>query len=248
MKIRFVGTSHGAAEKGAKCTCVIVEINQNYYIIDTGACAVEYMKENGLNTADIKGVFITHMHEDHVGKISSLLKQMTTYNTNISATFVFPEDTAPANVEAWANTLHSRPIDHQRLPFNVAKDGKVVYKDNNVTITAIKTDHINGFDTYGYMFETADKRVVFTGDLTPDLHDYPEIILNEGCDLVVTELCHYFKLTHFMEGTIEKLKQSKTKQMIFSHKYPGGAEAMLKQKDSFNFPIHIVNDNDIIEI
>ncbi len=246
MKIRFIGTSHGAAEKDAKCTSVILETNGFFYIVDTGTCVVEYMKANGLDTGKIKGIFITHMHEDHVGKIASLIKQMTTYNTNISATYIFPEDDAPSGVEAWANILHSRPIDHARLPFLVAKEG-VVYSDENVKVTAIKTDHIKDADTYGYLFECEGKRIIFTGDLTPDLHDYPEIILTEDFDLVITELCHYFRETHFVEGTIEKLQASRAGRIIFSHKYPGGPEAMLSLADTFPCPIDIANDNDVFE-
>lgn len=247
MKIRFIGTSHGAAEKDAKCTSVILETNGYFYVIDTGTCVTEYMKANGLDTTKIRGIFITHMHEDHVGKISSLIKQMTTYNTNIHASYIFPEDTAPKNVEAWAKALHSRPIDHERLPFLVAKDNTVVYSDQRVSVTAIKTDHIAGFDTYGYLFECEGKRIIFTGDLTPDLHDYPDIILSEGVDIVVTELCHYFRETYFAEGTIEKLQKSKAGKIIFSHKYPGGEKAILALKDTFPCPIAVAHDNDVFE-
>ena len=248
MKIRFLGTSHGAAEKDAKCTSVILETNGFFYIIDTGTCVNEYMMANGLDTTKIRGIFITHMHEDHVGKISSLLKLMTTYKTSVRATYVFPEDEAPDGVEAWLKLLHSRPLDHNRLPFLVAKSGEVVYSDENLKVTAIKTDHIANADTYGYLFECEGKRIMFTGDLTPDLHDYPEIISTEGVDVVVTELCHYFKTSYFVEGSIEKLRSSKTGRIIFSHKYPGGPEAMLSIADTFSFPIDVANDNDIFEI
>ncbi len=250
MKVRFIGTSHGAAEPTWRCTSMILEVNGSYYIIDTGTCVSEYMKANGLETTDIKGVFITHMHEDHVGKIASLFKMMNTYAPSTHCTFVFPEDDAPDGIKGWLKALHFRPLDHNRLPFVVAKNNQVVYSDENVKVTAFKTEHIANFDTYAYLFQCDGKSIIFTGDLTPNLRDYPEIILNEGVDVVVTELCHYFKgdIGVFEDGTLDKLRHSKTERIIFGHKYPGGPEAMMAVSDTFNFPINVAEDNDVFEL
>ena len=44
-------------------------------------------------------------------------------------------------------------------------DPGVVYKDANVTVTAFATKH--AMESYGYRFDTADRRIVISGDTNP---------------------------------------------------------------------------------
>ena len=92
--------------------------------------------------------------------------------------------------------------------------------------------------TFAYLVEAEGKRVVFTGDLAGDFHDYPRLILEQECDLVVCELTHYP-----VEKAIPTLKKSKTKKIIFSH-VSCLEEKMNKLDGKFTFEIHVVNDDD----
>ena len=62
----------------------------------------------------------------------------------------------------------------------------VVYKDANVTVTAFPTQH--AMDSYGYRFETADRRIVISGDTNPT---QATIDACNGCDVLIHEV-----LTH----------------------------------------------------
>jgi ribonuclease BN (tRNA processing enzyme) len=56
----------------------------------------------------------------------------------------------------------------------------IVYKDEKVTVTAIRTKH--AMESYGYRFDTPDRRIVISGDTYPT----EEIIQAcNGCDLLI---------------------------------------------------------------
>jgi ribonuclease BN (tRNA processing enzyme) len=58
----------------------------------------------------------------------------------------------------------------------------VIYKDENVTVTAFATKH--AMESYGYRFDTPDRRIVISGDTNPT-----EETINacDGCDVLVHE-------------------------------------------------------------
>ena len=65
MKITFLGSSHGVPEPNRKCSCIMVEVEQNIYLIDIGTPAIDLLRRRGKSIDAVKGVFITHMHGDH---------------------------------------------------------------------------------------------------------------------------------------------------------------------------------------
>jgi ribonuclease Z len=60
----------------------------------------------------------------------------------------------------------------------------VVYRDANVTVTAFAVKH-GPWDAFGYTFDTADRRVVISGDTAPT-----DAVVRacDGCDVLVHEV------------------------------------------------------------
>ena len=58
----------------------------------------------------------------------------------------------------------------------------VIYKDDKVTVTAFATKH--AMESYGYRFDTPDRRIVISGDTNP-----VEATINacNGCDVLIHE-------------------------------------------------------------
>ena len=248
MKIYFIGTSHGAPEKGRGCTSILLETEGQYYVIDAGSSIEKYMTDNGLDVAAINAIFITHMHEDHVGTLTGILKVLRTYHGTARAKIFLPEQQGIDALRVWLDAMHSTNWPENRLPFLLTEEGEV-YSDEYVKVSAVKTDHIKGdYPSYAYIIECEGKRVILTGDLTDDLHDYPQVIAKEDFTAVVMELCHYRKEFGFIPGTIDKIKASKTEKIIFTHIYPGADTDMEKIIDTLPFEAHIASDGDIIEI
>ena len=88
------------------------------------------------------------------------------------------------------------------------------------------------------MVETDDgKRVLFTGDLDYDYHDFPKIAFESHFDLIISELVHLAA-----DKASEILKGVDTKLLIFSHLGESNFKQLQKYNVSFNFPYVIAND------
>ena len=61
----------------------------------------------------------------------------------------------------------------------------VVFKDNNVTVTAFYNNHGDLKESFGYLFETTDKKIVFSGDtaISDNVKKY-----SKGVDILVHEV------------------------------------------------------------
>ena len=72
-----MGTSHGYAEKEQFTSATLIENSDFYYLLDAGA-PVEWIMVNTEKPYDkIRGIFITHMHNDHVGSLSTVVEENT---------------------------------------------------------------------------------------------------------------------------------------------------------------------------
>jgi ribonuclease BN (tRNA processing enzyme) len=60
----------------------------------------------------------------------------------------------------------------------------VIYKDSNVTVTAFAVKH-GPWDAFGYRFDTADRRIVISGDTAPT-----DAVVQacDGCDVLLHEV------------------------------------------------------------
>lgn len=232
MKITFYGTSHGFPEVGRYCTSLLIEHGGSHYLLDLGAPINYLMKQQNISVDTLRAVFVTHMHADHTAGLTELVKDFAVYHKNARASLFLPEESTPQVLSDWTHAQHLDVPD--RLQMCVTEPG-VIYNDGRLTVTAVRTEHIApDVPSYAYIFEADGKRVLFTGDLAYDYHDYPQIVKEEYFDLVVSELVHLSveKSQHILRGT-------KTKLMIFSHVGPYNIEQMEKMNISFEFP-HIV--------
>ena len=118
-----------------------------------------------------------------------------------------------------------------------------IYSDENITVSAIPTDHIGGAPTYAYVIEAEGKKLLFTGDLSGDFHDYPTIVFEEDFDAVVSEFTHFR-----LDTCVPKMINSRTKQMIFTHVAWYNIDEINTVTDQFPFPFYIAQDGNIYEI
>ena len=240
MKLITLGTSHGAAEPGRFCTANLLMVGDAAYLIDCGAPAEGLMTNLGIPTSSVKAVFITHMHEDHAGCLSAIAKKFIVYHNGCKVKMILPEQEGIDAFCGWLSALHIPPGD--AVEFSLASEGQI-YSDENVTVHAILTNHIAGFPTYAYVIEAENKRLLFTGDLSHDFNDYPEIAREENFDAIICEFTHCDT-----ERIVRRVAPSRTEKMIFSHIYPERIKLLPELADQLPFPLELAEDGAVFEL
>ena len=71
-----------------------------------------------------------------------------------------------------------------KYEFNEIYDG-YTYKDDLVSVEAFKNNHGDLYESYGFVFETLDKKIVFSGDTAPSQNLIEKA---EGADILIHEV------------------------------------------------------------
>lgn len=239
MKIITLGTSHGATEVGRACSGTLLMVNGASYLFDCGGNIEGKMTDLGLAIKDIRSVFISHMHEDHAGSLSAIAKRFVSYiKTGERVNMYLPEENGITAFKNWLLALHFSKLKLDKLIFNLIQPGEI-YRDENITVSAIPTQHLfNGkFPSYAFVVQAAEKKLLYTGDLACDFHDYPQIVFEEDFDAIVCELVHFD-----VENNLETISKSRTKKLIFTHMAPRNIPTIKNNEEKFPFPVYIAED------
>lgn len=146
---------------------------EHCYLIDSGVSGSakiieEYMHSIGRKLSDIKGIFLTHAHPDHIGGAAEI--------KNIAGAKVY----APKQELNWIEDIDvqykERPIPNfykllsQSVAVDVAlSDGDVISLEERLRIQAIETPG----HSHGSMSFVLNDTAVFTGDAIPVAYDLP---------------------------------------------------------------------------
>ncbi len=238
MKILFAGTSHGAPEKNAFCTSTMLLIGGKIYIIDAGAPISPILVNNDLKHSDVRGVFITHEHGDHTEGIVEFCDQVTWYYKEAHPKLFFPEEKIIPILSNWLSVM--LPNNKCELEMSVYSEG-VVYEDENVKISARKTDHLEY--AYSFLVEAEGKRILLTGDMAYNYPDFLRITGGEEYDLVICESAH------FDPGTPDEIfTQIKTKRMLVNHISPKKRHGMEAIMQKVSYDMSYAHDGLIVEL
>ncbi len=178
-------------------------VNGTPYLVDAGIGTTRRVTQAGLAIADIGRIFLTHLHDDHIGGLPALVTSEYNLGRTAPVEIYGPPGTKALNdgmVQFLTISSEIRVSDGNRsvLIGEIVRSHEVepgvVYRDENVSVTAVENSHFNfppdspafgKYRSYSYRFETLDKTIVFTGDTGPS-----EAVteLARGADLLVTEV------------------------------------------------------------
>ena len=210
--LTMLGTSGGPqlnAERANPST--LLNIGNNYYLIDSGIGTARRLTEAGISIDKIKAIFITHQHPDHTMGLADLLadrKFVSGQKIELPPLEIYgPSGTvALANaageyVETGFAVFKTQGVGIGRIkPIFTGLDVQPgeIYNDEFITIMAHDNTHyvlMDGDDrnlnpSFSYLIETAHGSIVFSGDTGPDegLADF-----GRNADLLVTEIVHLEK-------------------------------------------------------
>ena len=193
------GTPGPDPDRSGPATAIVA--NGTPYLVDFGPGVVRRAKaaviEKGvkaLEPINLRVAFATHLHSDHTVGYPDLILTPWVIGRRVPL-----EVYGPTGIKAM--TQHVLAAYDEDIKARTRPDGNqhgfpqgswanaheitagLVYKDENITVTAFPTKH--ALESYGYRFDTADRRIVITGDTAPT---QATIDACNGCDILIHEV------------------------------------------------------------
>lgn len=276
-QIVMLGTGTPNADPDRSGPSVAIVVNGSAYIVDCGpgvvrrAAAANKQGIAALALPNLKVVFLTHLHSDHTLGLPDLIFTPWTMGRTEPLKIFGPAGTKKMTahiLEAWAEDIDMRLNGGE--PSNKtgykaeATDVKpgVVYKDDNVTVTAFLVAHGSWKEAFGYRFDTrfagkTDRSIVISGDTTytPAIADAChgcDVLLHEaysqpGFDKRTPEWRAYHSRFHTSSGDLAKIAtQAKPGLLILYHQlFMGTPEEDLVKEVQRGYAGKVVSAHDL---
>ena len=248
MKITFMGTSHGVPSAERHCSSTLIETNGAGYIIDAGAPIYDEVLRAGLKYEDIRAIFTTHCHGDHINGLFHFVDLSNWYwRTSNYDVYLTNEALVGAIHTVLGAISPGARLAEDRIRLHVASPD-TVFADENIKLSYIPTKHMSEGNLSAAMdIEIEGKRILITGDMSQRLakEDFPKVAFEREYDLIVCELAHFGipELTPYLDRV-------KTKRFAFTHasERKFGDIADLAASGKYPFEILHPNDGDTLEI
>ena len=253
MKLITLGTGGGNPSMTRNNTCIWLNTCNGAYLIDAGGPVSAAIIRKGLDFNRIRAVFITHMHEDHFGGLTSFLKNRMVpngpYNRADRWLGFWPEvwlpDPDAPEVFDRLMAIQFRGTQRDRIQYRVIEPG-VFYDDGNLKATAIPNRHFHWKDgflpSYCFLLEADGKKLLCTGDLAADFSDFP-VEAAKDADLVLCEFTHFD-----LQKCQDLLRAIHPGKLVFNH-VAGRNEAVFPEfSASFDYPMFVAKDGDEFEV
>jgi ribonuclease BN (tRNA processing enzyme) len=251
MIVTTLGTSHGDHTYCRFNSSTLIEVGEQLYLIDAGAPVEALLIRKQKRFSALQGVFITHMHGDHIGGLPGLIKLLLKYEEPGQHTDIFlPDADGVPALTAWLQAMYL-DLAVPAIDVDITAEG-AVYSNAAVQISAVGTQHIQRriMDqplSFAYIIDAEGKRIVYTGDVHSDFSDFPSIARHEPCDLCVCEATHYD-----MAAALPILADCPIGKLVFNHignQWHGDGEQRLqKMVDQLPFPCAIAHDGNEFEV
>jgi len=210
MKLTFIGTSHGVPEADHRCSCNMITVGENVYFVDMGTQAIEDLRRMDIAPERVKGVFVTHMHGDHVNGLLSFVDICNWFFTSAEPKVYLPTPEGAGAIRNWILALDKR--DTCRIDIRVTREG-VFFDDGVLKVTAVRTLHTRL--SYAYILETEGKTLLFTSDLKSPEEDYPKEVFGRTLDAVICESAHVHPADY-----LPVFEKSNIKRVFLTHIQP----------------------------
>lgn len=153
---------------------ILVEAGEQKFLFDAGRGALQRLMQSNVRWQDVKGVFFTHLHSDHVVGFPDLW---------LTGWLVVPGRSVPLRVwgprgtrkmmshleQAYESDIRIRLNNERVAPEGVVLEAEdiregVVYDSGGVKVTAFEVDHPPVKPAFGYRVDYSGRSVVLSGD------------------------------------------------------------------------------------
>ncbi len=194
IKVTLLGTGDPRPVMNRFGPSILVEAGDQKLIFDVGRGAIQRLTQINVKYKDIQGVFLTHLHSDHVVGFPDLWLTGWLTGRRVTPLRVWgPKGTAKMMSyleQAFDFDIKIRLYDDRASPDGVVIEAKditegVVYEKNGVKVTAFEVDHAPIKPAFGYRIDYSGRSVVLSGDTRPSEN---LVKFARGVDLLIHEV------------------------------------------------------------
>ena len=193
-KIKFIGTG-GAFDFNLTNSSAIIEISEKKVLIDCGHSVFPKLMTKKLGDK-IDAIILTHLHDDHVGSLSTLL--------------FFNKLVLGRTLELWLPEKFIKNVEEfLTIPMQRPREfAEFVPLENNNEIEFIDTygQHVPEFQTWAYYFKT--HKILYSGDLGNADFLFEQIkIRNLNPEIIFCDVSFYDVPAHIFYKNLEKYSE-----------------------------------------
>ncbi len=209
IKVTILGSGTPRVSFERFSQSILIEHKQDKYLFDAGRGALIRLYQSNILPNEIKNIFFTHLHSDHVLGFSDILMTGWVYHRDSPLKIYGPEGTqnfVDSTLKAYEDDINVRSqapenLDITGLQSNVKTiyDG-FNYQNNGLTIESFAVKHEPFTHAFGFKISNNKYCIVISGDTT-----YSDKVIKKakGCDLLVHEIAHA------SEHTLKKYPKAK---------------------------------------
>lgn len=243
MKVIVAGASHGVPEFDRACTSILICSGDNAYYVDGGADISYLLTHYGVPHKNLKGVFITHGHSDHVDGLPAFCDQLMWFNgfDECVPTLFLPDEITKERLTYWIKPLTALKYKRRETVNMEVYSAGEIFNDGVLKVVAIKNKHTDC--AYSFYMECEGKKLFFTGDLGYGFGEYLENLGDRHYDVVFCEGAHHDP------GTVnEMLKKTPTDKLVIHHLNPEREVELKKLPGTTPFECQIAYDGLTVEL
>jgi len=183
LHVALCGTGSPLPNRARAGACTVVIAGKAMFVVDAGEGGARNISLMGLPNAQIKALFLTHYHSDHIDGLGPMMLLRWTASGNKSplpvhgppgvAAVIAGFNAAYALDNGYRTAHHGAAIAPPQaagaiaLPFAMPPKPSVVYAAGDLTVTAFAVDHRPVQPAVGYRFDYKGRSVVIGGDTAP---------------------------------------------------------------------------------
>lgn len=237
----LLGTGMPRPNLDAASPASAIVVGTRVFLVDAGSGVQRQLVAAGLPNNGVTALFVTHLHSDHTLGLPDLMLTTWVMGRKTALPTYGPRGIRAMTdhlVAAWSEDIKVRTegLEHEprggyKLAVHEINAG-VVYDSGGVKVTAIKVDHGDWQEAYGYKFEVAGRSIVISGDTRSSsalmkaatgadilVHEaYPEKRLAPEPRAGGEDWPRYMKAFHTSDVEVGRLaSQAKPKLLILHH-------------------------------
>ncbi len=201
MNITFLGTSSGVPTLSRNVSSIALKLSQSaeVYLFDCGEGTQHQLMRSNIKSSQIKKIFITHMHGDHIYGLPGLLATL-----GLSGNSKGIEIYGPSELRGFINSALSSSFCKLSFPLhfveveNFALKNKILFENSKITVECACLKH--KIPAYGYRVSEKDKPGTFDikkaeilkippGPIYSELQKGKTVILEDGRSLNGKNFC-----------------------------------------------------------